>query len=68
MHVNKIFFSFFTKLDIIFTTIRIISIGTAILVTIIGIEIVMFKKTSVFIQRTKENIYINTLFLKVEHA
>ena len=48
MHVNKIFFSFFTKLDILITTIRIISIGTAMLVTIFGIESVMIKKNFSF--------------------
>ena len=43
MHVTKIIF-FFAKLDMLITTIRIITIGTGLLGTIFGIEIVMIKK------------------------
>ena len=41
MHVAKIIyiFSFFAKLDMLITTIGIITIGTCMLVTIFGIEI-----------------------------
>ena len=38
------FFSFFAKLDMLITTIGIITIGICILSTIFGIEIVMIKK------------------------
>ena len=41
MHVTKIIFSFFTKLDMLITAIGIITIGTVMLGTIFGIEIVM---------------------------
>ena len=40
-HVTKIFFSFFTKLDMLITTIGIITIWTCMLGTIFGIEIVV---------------------------
>ena len=53
MHVTKIIFSFFAKLDMLITTIGTITIGTGMLGTIFGIEIVMIKKTSVFIERTR---------------
>ena len=44
MHVTKISFSFFAKLDTLITTIGIITIGTGMLGTIFGMEIVMIKK------------------------
>ena len=66
MHVTKIFF--FTKLDMLITTIGIITIETGMMGTIFGIEIVIIKRTSVFIQRTRDNSYINSSFLNVEHA
>ena len=48
------------------TTIGIITIGTGMLGTIFGIEIVMIiKKTSVFIENTRDNTYINFSFLNV---
>ena len=51
------------------TTIGIITIGTGILGTTFGMEIVMIiKKTSVFIERTRDNSYINFSFLNVNHA
>ena len=68
MHVTKIIFSFFTKLDMLITTIGIITIGTGMLGTIFGIEIVMIKNTSVSIQRTRYNTYINLSFLNFDHA
>ena len=40
--------SFFTKLDMLITTIGIITIGTGMLGTIFGIEIVMIKKNFSF--------------------
>ena len=48
MHVTKIIFSFFTKLDMLFTTIGIITIGTGMLGTTFGIEIVIIKKNISF--------------------
>ena len=48
VHVTKIIFSFFAKLDMLITTIGIITIGTGMLGTIFGIEIVMIKKTLQF--------------------
>ena len=51
------------------TTIGIITIGTGMLGTTFGIEIVMIiKKTSVFIERTRDYTYINISFLNVNHA
>ena len=48
-HVTKIiFFSFFAKLDMLITTIGIITIGAGMLGTIFGIEIVMIKKNFSF--------------------
>ena len=44
MHVTKIIFSFFAKLDMLITTIGIITIGTGMLGTTFGKEIVMIKK------------------------
>ena len=44
MHVTKIIVSFFAKLDMLVTTIGIITTGTGMLGTIFGIEIVMIKK------------------------
>ena len=40
----RLFFSFFAKPDMFITTIGIITIGTGMLGTIFGIEIVMIKK------------------------
>ena len=40
----RLFFSFFAKLDMLITTIGIITIGTGMLGTVYGIEIVMIKK------------------------
>ena len=48
MHVTKIVFSFFAKLDMLITTIGIITIGTCTLGAIFGIEIVMIKKNFSF--------------------
>ena len=44
MHVTYIFLSFSTKLGMLITTIGIITIGTGMLGTISGIEIVMIKR------------------------
>ena len=44
IHVTKIFFSFFAKLDMLIFTIGIITIGTGMLGTIFVMEIVMIKK------------------------
>ena len=44
MYVTKIIFSFFAKLDMLITTIGIITIGTGTLDTTFGIEIVMIIK------------------------
>ena len=70
MHVTYFIylFSSFAKLDILITTIGIITIETGLLGTIFGIEIVMIKKTSVFIERTRDNTYIFFSFLNVNHA
>ena len=46
MHVTKIIFSFFAKADMLVITLGIITIGTGMLGTIYGIEIVMIKKKS----------------------
>ena len=43
--------------------IGIITIGTGMLDTILGLEI-----TSVFIKRTRDKTYINSSFLNVNHA
>ena len=48
MHVTKIIFSFFAKLDMLITTIGIITIGTGMLGTTFGIEFVMIKKNFSF--------------------
>ena len=48
MHVTKVIVSFFAKLDMLITTIGIITIGTGMLGTIFGIEIVMIKKNLSF--------------------
>ena len=65
----RLFFSFFAKLDMLITTIGIRTIGTGMLGTTFGIEIVMIiKKTSDFIERTRDNTYINLSFLNVNHA
>ena len=50
------------------TTIDIITIGTGMLGTIFGIEIVMIKRILVFIERTWGNIYIHSSFLNVNTA
>ena len=49
MHVIKIIVSVFAKLDMLITTIGIITIGTDMLGSIFGIEIVMIKKNFMFI-------------------
>ena len=41
MHVTKIILSFFAKLDMLITTIGIITIGTGMLGTTFGIELIM---------------------------
>ena len=57
------FFSFLAKQDMLITTIGIITIGTGTLGTTFGIEIVMIiKKTSVFIERTRDITYLNFHF------
>ena len=48
MHVTKIIFSFFAKLEMLVTTMGIITMGTGMLGTIFGIEIVMIKKNFSF--------------------
>ena len=48
MHVTKIIFSFFAKLDMLIATIGAITIGTGMLGNIFGIEIVMIKKNFSF--------------------
>ena len=48
MHVTKIIFSFLAKRNMLITTIGIITIGTSMLGTICGIEIVMIKKNFSF--------------------
>ena len=51
------------------TTIGIITIQRGMFGTIYGIEIVMIiKRTSVFIERTRDYTYINSSFLNVKHA
>ena len=50
------------------TTIGIITIGTGMLGTIFGIEIVMIKRISVFIERTRDNIYIHSSILNFNNA
>ena len=42
------YFSFFANLDMLITTIGILTIGTGMLGTIFGIEIVMIKKNFIF--------------------
>ena len=44
MHVTKIIFSFFAKLNMLITTIGIITVGTGMVGTTFGIEIVMIIK------------------------
>ena len=61
-------FSSFANLDMLITSIIIITIGTGMLRTIFGIEIVRIKRTSVFIARTRDSTYINLSFLNVNHA
>ena len=68
MHDTKIIFSFFAKLDMLITTIGIRTIGTGMLGTTFGIEIVMIIKKSVFIERTGDITYIQFSFLNVNHA
>ena len=48
LHVTKIVFSFFAKLDMLIATIGIITIGSGMLCTILRIEIVMIKKNFSF--------------------
>ena len=45
---QKYFYYFFTKLDMLITTIGIITTGTGMLGTIFGIEFVMIKKNFSF--------------------
>ena len=64
-----LFFSFFAKLDMLITTIGIITIQTGMLGTIFWIEIVMIsKRTSVFSERTRYYTFINSSLLNVNHA
>ena len=49
------FFSFFAKLDMLFTTIGIITIGISIWGTIFEIEIIIIKKKFSFHLRTRDN-------------
>ena len=60
MHVTKISFSFLAEVDMLITTIGILTIGTGMLGTIFGIE--------VFIEWTRDNTGINFSFLNVHHA
>ena len=56
MHATKIIVYFLCKLNMMITTIGIITIGTGMLGTKFGIKIVMMKKkTLVFIERTRDN-------------
>ena len=48
MHVTKIIFSFFAKLDMLIATIGIITIGSGMLGAIFRIEMVMIKKNFSF--------------------
>ena len=48
MHVTKMSFSFFVKIDMLITTIGIITIETGMLGTIFGIKIAMIKKNFSF--------------------
>ena len=48
MHVTKIIFTFFVKLDMLITNIGIITIETGMLGTIFRIEIVMIKENFSF--------------------
>ena len=66
MHVTKIIFSFSAKLDKLITTIGVITIGTGMLGTTETVMII--KKTSVFIERTRDYNYIYFSFLNVNHA
>ena len=50
------------------TTIGIITIGTGMLGTILGIDIVMIKKNFSFLERTRDNTYIHSSLLNVNHA
>ena len=68
MHVTKILFSFFAKQNMLITTIGIIIIGTGMSGTIFGIEIVMIKKNFSFLESTRDNTYIHSSFLNVNHA
>ena len=53
MHVTKKIF-FFTKLDMLITTICIITIGIGMFGTIFGIKIVMIKKNFIFYSKRNE--------------
>ena len=48
MHVTKIIFSFFAKLDMLIATIGIITIGSGMLGNILRIEFFMIKKNFSF--------------------
>ena len=51
----------FPKLNMLITTIGIITIGTGESGTIFGIEIVMIKRTSIFLESTRDNTHIQRL-------
>ena len=68
MHVTKITFSFFAKLDMLVTTIGLITIGTCMWGTIFGLEIFMIKRTSACIESTRDKTYNYSSFLNVDHA
>ena len=68
MHVTKIIFSFFAKLDMLITTIGIITIGAGMLGTTFGIEIVMIMKNCSFHWKDQGYTYINSSFLNANHA
>ena len=64
----RLLFSFFAKLDMPITTIGIKTIGTGMLGTIFGIEIVMIKRKFSFYEKTRDYTYINSSFLNNNHA
>ena len=70
MRSTKIFIFFLSfKLGMLITTIGVITIGTGMLGTIFEIKnCFVLKRTSVFIERTRDNTYLNSSFLNVNHA
>ena len=68
MHVTKISISFFAKIDMLITTMGIITKGAGMLGTIFGKEFFIIKRTSVFIERTRDNSYIHFFILNVNHV